>query len=87
MRDGMFIFDNVVHAFDLTTENAAGTRVRPGHDHSDLVVKLAASYGTARNGVNAPIKGSAITAQRAYQANAQTIKTQDSVLQTLVNLR
>ena len=28
-----------------------------------------------------------ITAQRFYQANAQTIKTQDSVLQTLVNLR
>ncbi len=28
-----------------------------------------------------------ITMQRAYQANAQTIKTQDSVLQTLVNLR
>lgn len=28
-----------------------------------------------------------ITQQRAYQANAQTIKTQDSVLQTLVNLR
>ncbi len=28
-----------------------------------------------------------ITAQRAYQANAQTIKTQDSVLQTMVNLR
>jgi flagellar hook protein FlgE len=28
-----------------------------------------------------------ITAQRYYQANAQTIKTQDSVLQTLVNLR
>ncbi|MBC7858378.1 MAG: flagellar hook protein FlgE [Burkholderiaceae bacterium] len=28
-----------------------------------------------------------ITAQRAYQANAQTIKTQDSVMQTLVNLR
>ncbi len=28
-----------------------------------------------------------ITAQRAYQANAQTIKTQDQVLQTLVNLR
>jgi len=30
---------------------------------------------------------SMITQQRAYQANAQTIKTQDSVLQTLVNLR
>lgn len=28
-----------------------------------------------------------ITAQRIYQANAQSIKTQDSVLQTLVNLR
>ena len=28
-----------------------------------------------------------ITQQRAYQANAQTIKTQDQVLQTLVNLR
>lgn len=28
-----------------------------------------------------------ITAQRIYQANAQSIKTQDAVLQTLVNLR
>ncbi len=28
-----------------------------------------------------------ITQQRAYQANAQSIKTQDSILQTLVNLR
>jgi flagellar hook protein FlgE len=28
-----------------------------------------------------------ITMQRAYQANAQTIKTQDSLMQTLVNLR
>lgn len=28
-----------------------------------------------------------ITAQRSYQANAQTIKAQDQVLQTLVNLR
>jgi flagellar hook protein FlgE len=30
---------------------------------------------------------SMMVAQRIYQANAQTIKTQDSVLQTLVNLR
>ena len=30
---------------------------------------------------------SMITAQRVYQANAQTIKAQDAVLQTLVNLR
>jgi flagellar hook protein FlgE len=28
-----------------------------------------------------------ITAQRIYQANAQTIKTQDQVMQTLVNMR
>lgn len=28
-----------------------------------------------------------ITAQRSYQANAQTIKTQDQVMQTLVNMR
>ena len=28
-----------------------------------------------------------ITAQRDYQANAQTIKTQDQAMQTLVNLR
>ena len=28
-----------------------------------------------------------ITAQRNYQANAQTIKTQDQIMQTLVNLR
>jgi flagellar hook protein FlgE len=30
---------------------------------------------------------SMITQQRVYQANAQTIKTQDSILQTLVNIR
>jgi flagellar hook protein FlgE len=28
-----------------------------------------------------------ITQQRSYQANAQTIKTVDQILQTLVNLR
>ena len=28
-----------------------------------------------------------ITAQRFYQANAQTIKVQDAVMQTLINLR
>ena len=28
-----------------------------------------------------------ITAQRVYQANAQTIKTHDQLLQTIVNLR
>jgi flagellar hook protein FlgE len=28
-----------------------------------------------------------ITAQRVYQANAQSVKTQDQVMQTIVNLR
>ncbi|MNT82523.1 Flagellar hook protein FlgE [compost metagenome] len=28
-----------------------------------------------------------IIAQRYYQANAQTIKTQDTIMQTLLNLR
>jgi flagellar hook protein FlgE len=28
-----------------------------------------------------------ITAQRVYQANAETVKTQDQVQQTLMNLR
>jgi flagellar hook protein FlgE len=28
-----------------------------------------------------------ITAQRVYQANAQTIRAQDQLLQTIVNLR
>ena len=30
---------------------------------------------------------SMITAQRIYQANAQSIKTQDQAMQTLVNMR
>ncbi len=28
-----------------------------------------------------------ITAQRVYQANSQTIRTQDQILQTITNLR
>lgn len=61
-----------------------------------------ALIGTPQNGQFGAIQSSAvedsnvdltaelvnmITAQRVYQANAQTIKTQDAVLQTLVNLR
>ena len=52
------------------------------------------SFGTLRAGA---LEGSNVdltaelvnmmTAQRAYQANAQTIKTQDQVMSTLVNLR
>ncbi|MDH1764426.1 flagellar hook protein FlgE [Comamonas aquatica] len=61
-----------------------------------------AIYGTAGSGSFGAIQGSALeesnvdltaqlvnmmTAQRAYQANAQTIKTQDQIFSTLVNLR
>ncbi|WP_428420087.1 flagellar hook protein FlgE [Methylibium sp.] len=52
------------------------------------------NFGTLQSGAleesNIDLTGelvNMITAQRVYQANAQTIKTQDSVLQTLVNLR
>ena len=60
---------------------------------------LAGSPGTASLGVlqsgavedaNVDLTGelvSMIVAQRVYQANAQTIKTQDAVLQTITNLR
>lgn len=61
-----------------------------------------AVYGSAGDGSFGVLQGSALedsnvdltaelvnmmTAQRAYQANAQTIKTQDQVFSTLVNLR
>lgn len=61
-----------------------------------------AVYGSAASGSFGHIQGKALeqsnvdmtaelvnmmTAQRAYQANAQTIKTQDQIFSTLVNLR
>ncbi len=60
------------------------------------------SYGTPGSNGLAVIKGQAveesnvdmsqelvnmIIAQRTYQANAQTIKTQDQILQTLITMR
>jgi uncharacterized protein len=66
MRGDFFLFDNVVHAFDLTTENAAGARVHSGYDPADLVVGLAKSYASGVNGINGQMKGYAITPQVAY---------------------
>ncbi len=66
---------------------------------TDSGVPLVNQPGTGNNGLlqSAAVEDSnvdltaelvnMITAQRVYQANAQTIKTQDQVLQTLVNLR
>lgn len=51
---------------------------------------LGALQSSAVENSNVDLTGelvSMITAQRAYQANAQTIKTQDQLLQTIVNLR
>ncbi|NDI86784.1 flagellar hook protein FlgE [Undibacterium crateris] len=51
---------------------------------------LGALTASATEDSNTDLTGelvSMITAQRVYQANAQTIKTQDQVLQTIVNLR
>jgi flagellar hook protein FlgE len=55
---------------------------------------LSSSFGELRSGAveesNVDLTAelvNMITAQRSYQANAQTIRTQDQVLQTLVNLR
>lgn len=52
--------------------------------------KLGVMQSAAVEDANVDLTGelvNMITAQRIYQANAQTIKTQDAVLQTLVNLR
>lgn len=46
----------------------------------------ASSVETSNVGLTAELVNM-ITAQRVYQANAQTIKTQDGIMQTLVNLR
>ena len=66
---------------------------------SDAGAPLAGAPGTASLGVlqsgavedaNVDLTGELVTmivAQRVYQANAQSIKTQDAVLQTITNLR
>ena len=68
----------------------------------DSSVSGQATLGTAGSGILGSLEGGAvensnvdltaelvnmITAQRVYQANAQTIKTQDQLMQTIVNLR
>lgn len=53
---------------------------------SSLGVLVAGSIEESNTDLTAELVNM-ITAQRAYQANAQSIKTQDQILQTLVNLR
>jgi|SRR6185437_5283991 len=83
MRGDMFLFDNVVHAFDLTSENVAGSRVNSGHDHADLVERLAGSYASRLNAKNPVIKGTAITPERAYEYLFENSEIDMAVAQTV----
>ncbi len=82
--------------------NPNGLQSLGGNAWSESATSGAALVGTPNTGSLGVLQASAqedsnvdltaelvnmITAQRIYQANAQTIKTQDQVLQTLVNLR
>jgi flagellar hook protein FlgE len=72
---------------NLWTESAASGPALVGTPDSGSLGVLQAS---AVEDSNVDLTGelvNMITAQRNYQANAQTIKTQDQVMQTLVNLR
>jgi len=66
--------------------SASGTPLIGTPDTGSLGVLQAAAVESSNVDLTAELVNM-ITAQRVYQANAQTIKTQDSVLQTLVNLR
>ena len=72
---------------NLWAETAAsGQGVALAPDSSDLGVLQ--SYAVEDSNVDLTAElVNMITAQRYYQANAQTIKTQDAVMQTLVSLR
>jgi flagellar hook protein FlgE len=64
----------------------SGTPLIGVPDSGSLGVLQSSSVETSNVDLTAELVNM-ITAQRVYQANAQTIKTQDSVLQTLVSLR
>lgn len=65
---------------------AAGTPLVGAPGSANLGILQSASVEDSNVDLTAELVNM-ITAQRSYQANAQTIKTQDSVLQTIVNLR
>lgn len=82
--------------------NPNGLQSLGGNAWSESATSGAALVGVPNTGLLGVLQSSAVedsnvdltaelvnmmTAQRVYQANAQTIKTQDQVMQTLVNLR
>jgi len=66
--------------------SASGTPLVGTPDSGNLGVLQASAVEDSNVDLTAELVNM-ITAQRVYQANAQTIKAQDAVLQTLVNLR
>jgi flagellar hook protein FlgE len=85
-----------------TFKNTNGLQSLGGNQWQETATSGQPLIGTPSSGVNGVLQSQAveesntdltaelvnmITQQRAYQANAQTIKTEDQILQTLVNLR
>ena len=69
------------------TETSASGVPLPGVPNSGSLGVIQASAVESSNVDLTAELVNMITAQRGYQANAQTIKTQDQIMQTLVNLR
>ena len=84
----------VVEAFDAVENDQPGVRQRLEDGRlgvalpEDPETRLGAALMRKSRAVDLTAElVTMITAQRIYQANAQTIKTQDQILQTLVNLK
>jgi flagellar hook protein FlgE len=72
---------------NLWIETAASGQPLPGPPgSSDLGVLQSGALEDSNVDLTAALVAM-ITAQRVYQANAQTIKTQDEVLQTMINMK
>lgn len=93
---------NLAQVVLCTFKNANGLQSLGGNQWEETATSGQPLTGVPGSGANGVLQSSAveesntdltaelvnmITQQRAYQANAQTIKTQDQILQTLVNLR
>lgn len=72
---------------NMWAESAASGQALPGAPLSGSRGSIQASSVEEANVDLTQELVAMITLQRAYQANAQTIRTQDEILQTLVNLR
>jgi len=90
-RVRLYTFDNA-QGLQPNGENnwaatAASGEAKPGFPGEGSFGKLQSSAIEESNADTTAELINMIVAQRFYQANAQTIKTQDAILQTLLNLR